>query len=165
MSEVFTLINAEDVPKQDTREVPWICKFDGKDTDTKNFFSVHWNMPTPRVEGGDQVGHPPHMHKETEVMMLIGMDPEDPYDLGAEVEFCIGEDMKKHVFTRSCTIVIPGGTPHGFYRVVEAKKPWMFVQVQEATPRTEKFLWHYLTEEQISNIKNCDFWKDTGFDD
>jgi hypothetical protein len=44
------------------------------------------------------------MHKENELMYLIGMNPDDPYDLGAEVEICIGKDMKKHTITRSCCI-------------------------------------------------------------
>ena len=95
----------------------------------------------------------------------IGMDPENPDDLGAEVQMCIGEDMEKHIFTKSCTVIIPGGTPHGNFRIIESKKPWMFVQVQEAAERTEKFLWDYLTPEQIEAIPNKDFWKDTGYDD
>ncbi len=165
MSDKITVINSEDVPQQDFREIPWICKFDGDKYGTNNFYSVHWNMPQERVEVTDNVGHPPHMHKENEIMMLIGMDPENPDDLGAEVQMCIGEDMEKHIFTKSCTVIIPGGTPHGNFRIVESKRPWMFVQVQEAVPRTEKFLWDYLTPEQIEAIPNKDFWKDTGYED
>ena len=107
------------------------------------------------------------MHKENELMYLIGMNPEDPYDLGAEVEICIGADMKKYTITRSCCICIPANTPHGFYRIIKADMPWMFVQVQEANPRTEKFLWEYLTPEQKASISErlMAFWKDTGYDD
>ena len=72
--------------------------------------------------------------------------------------------MEKQVFTRSCTIVIPGGTPHGNFRIVESRKPWIFVQVQESDPRTEKFLWDYLTPEQIAAIPNREMWKDTGYE-
>ena len=97
--------------------------------------------------------------------MLIGGDPDDPYDLGATVEFCIGKDMKKYTFTRSVTIMIPGGTPHGYYKIVDCRRPFMFVQIQEAPVRTEKFLWEYLTQEQIDSIEHKDHWKDTGFDD
>jgi hypothetical protein len=43
----------------------------------------------------------------------------------------------------------------------------MFVQVQEANPRTEKFLWEYLTPEQKASIpeRAMQFWKDVGYDD
>ena len=163
MDKEFTVILAEDVPQQDPRPVPWVCKFEGSQAGADCFYSVHWNMPQKRVEEPG-VGHPPHMHRETEIMMLLGIDPEDPYDLGAEVEFCIGEKMEKQVFTRSCTIVIPGGTPHGNFRIVESRRPWIFVQVQEGDPRTEKFLWDYLTPEQIAAIPNREMWKDTGYE-
>ena len=165
MKNDFVLINSEDVPQQDFRPIPWVCKFEGSEHNTNNYYSVHWNMPQPRKENDGSVGHPPHMHKENEIMMLMGTDPTCPDDLGAEVEMCIGEDMVKHVFTKTCTIIIPGGTPHGNFRIVESKKPWIFVQVQEANPRTEKFLWDYLTPEQIANIAHPELWKDTGFDD
>ncbi|MCF0120595.1 MAG: hypothetical protein HUJ65_03060 [Oscillospiraceae bacterium] len=156
------IINAEDVPKQDSRDIPWMCKFDGTENGTQNFYSVHWNMPQKRIEEA-RVGHPPHMHKENEIIMLIGVDPENHGELGAEVELCIGEDMEKYVFTKTCTIIIPGGTPHGNFHVVEAKKPWIFVQIQEAASRTEKFLWEYLTDEEKATIEHPEFWQDVGY--
>ena len=52
-----------------------------------NFYWVHWNLPQ---NGGNSaytsgVGHPPHIHKDAEILMLIGTNPDDPTDLGAEV--------------------------------------------------------------------------------
>ena len=148
------------------RPIPWIANL--SDDCLKNYYSIHWNMPQPYdPKVRESVGHPPHMHKENELMYLISMNPEDPYDLGAEVEICIGADMKKYTITRSCCICIPANTPHGFYRIIKADRPWMFVQVQEANPRTEKFLWEYLTPEQKASIPErlMAFWKDTGYDD
>ena len=148
------------------RPIPWIANL--SEAGLNNFYSIHWNMPKPfDPAAANEVGHPPHMHKENELMFLIGMDPEDPNALGAEVEICIGAEMKKYTITRSGCIFIPANTPHGFYRVVRAEKPWMFVQVQEANPRTEKFLWEYLTPEQIASIpeRAMQLWVDTGYDE
>lgn len=162
--EYINLTENMEFPKN--RPIPWVANI--SDPDVKNYYSIHWNMPKPySPPDPNDVGHPPHMHKENELMYLIGMNPDDPNDLGAEVEICIGEDMKKYTVNRTCCICIPANTPHGFYRIVKADRPWMFVQVQEANPRTEKFLWNYLTQEQIDSIpeRARQFWVDTGYDD
>jgi uncharacterized RmlC-like cupin family protein len=46
--------------------------------------------------------------------MFLGTDPKDPQDLGAEVEFWIGEgdDQEKIVFTTSSSIYVPPGVAH-----------------------------------------------------
>ena len=137
-----TVVFAEDVPKQDFRDIPWQIKVDKGAYGLNNFISAHWCMPTPppdpKAPKKKGVGHPPHMHKETDIIMLIGMEPSDPYELGATVEFSFGKEMKQSVFTRSATIIIPGGTPHGYFRITECTKPFMFIQIQEAVNRTEK---------------------------
>jgi len=171
MSKEPIITYAENVPQQDFREIPWQINMNGTQSGMGCYYCAHWNFPKKAPEGGQieakpkSVGHPPHVHKENEVIMLIGMDPENPYDLGATVEMCIGEDMKKYTFTRSVTIMIPGGTPHGAYRTVECKRPFYFVSCQEAASRTEKFLWEYLTQEEIDSIEHMEKWKDVGFDD
>ena len=101
-------------------------------------------------------------------MFLFGSDPENPWDLGAEVKICLGPEMEEHTITRSCCLRIPGGTPHGFYNIVRCWRPWMFVEVQEANPKTEKFLWEYLTPEEKASIPERlmkEFWVDVGYDD
>ena len=166
-----TVILAEDVPQQDRRQIPWQIRADHGAYGTGNFIAAHWcfpKAPDPKPDPDAPVryvGHPPHMHKETEIIMLIGMNPDDPYDLGATVEFSYGEKMEQHVYNRSCTLVIPGGTPHGNYHVRECTRPFMFIQIQEAVNRTEKFLWEYLTPEQIASMEHKESWQDVGFDD
>jgi len=166
------IIYSENMEYPAGRPIPWVAKLD----DLPVFdcsYSIHWNMPFDESErqappeGQRVVGHPPHMHKENEIMFLFGNNPDDPYDLGAEVEICIGEEMEKFVINRSCCIRIPGGTPHGFYNITKCTRPWMFVQVQEANPRTEKFLWEYLTPEEKASIPDrlMAFWVDVGYDE
>ena len=164
-SDIVKIIYASDVPQQDPRPVPWHCRFEGSEVGAACYCSVHWCMEQKRKEQSEGGGHPPHIHKETEIMMLIGTDASNPDELGGEVEFCVGEKMEKLTINKSCTIIIPGGTPHGNYRIVETVKPWIFVQIQDATVRTEKFLWEYMSQEEIDKIPNKDFWKDKGFED
>ena len=162
------IMYSENMEFPKNRPIPWIANFNDR-KDVGNFYSIHWNMPKSEEEvqaDAASVGHPPHMHKENELMFLIGMDPYNPYDLGAEVELCIGETMEKHIITRTCCVKIPANTPHGFYRITKCTRPWMFMQVQEANPRTEKFLWEYLTLEEIAAIPERlkPLWVDTGYD-
>jgi 8-oxo-dGTP pyrophosphatase MutT (NUDIX family) len=88
-------------------------------------------------------------------------------ELGAEVEMCFGPEMEKHILTRSCCLRIPGGLPHGFYHINSCTRPWLFIEVQEANPKTEKFLWEYLTPEELASIpedRMKNLWVDVGFD-
>ena len=152
------------------RPIPWIAKLD----DMEGFdcsYSLHWNMPfdeasVPKPPAGQRVvGHPPHMHKENEVIYMFGGDPEHPFDLGAEVEICVGPEMERFVITKSCCLRIPGGTPHGFYHINKCTRPWLFVEVHEGNPKTEKFLWEYLTSEEKASIpeQQMQFWVDVGY--
>ena len=66
-----------------------------------HFYWVHWNNPpsasdAPRPPGA-LGGHPPHIHRDAELIFLIGTDTNNPLDLGAEVEFCLGPEMEKHI--------------------------------------------------------------------
>ncbi len=54
----------------------------------------------------------PHVHDYDEAIFFIGSDPHNFSELGAEVEFDIGEDQEKHVFDRPTAVVIPKGLPH-----------------------------------------------------
>ena len=166
------IIYSEDQEYPAARPIPWVSKLDNKPIFPCSY-SLHWNMPFDETEkpqlpeGVREVSHPPHLHKENEIMFLFGNNPDDPYDLGAEVEICLGPEMQKFTITRSCCIRIPGGTPHGFYTIRKCWRPWMFVEVQEANPKTEKFLWEYLTQEEIDSIPERvrPFWVDVGFDE
>lgn len=51
-----------------------------------------------------------HQHDYDEVLGMFGTDTDNPYDLGGEVEFWLGDE--KHILTQSCIIFIPGGLMH-----------------------------------------------------
>lgn len=164
MSENKYVYYAKNLKVNDSRPIPWMAQFFGDEPKTKSFYSIHWCMPNDKPINSKRVGHPPHMHKETEIIFLIGADPYNHTDLGGTVEMCIGENMEPITITETCAIVIPPNTPHGNYRS-HAERPFIFIQVQEAAPRTEKFLWNYLTQEQIDSIEDIERWKDTGYED
>lgn len=51
-----------------------------------------------------------HTHDFDEILALFGTNPEDPYDLGGEVEFWLGDE--KYTLTKSCIIFVPKGLKH-----------------------------------------------------
>lgn len=56
----------------------------------------------------------PHRHDYEEIFLFLGTNPEDTTDLGAEIDFWIGEgdEREKVTFTTSSSIYIPPGTVH-----------------------------------------------------
>lgn len=52
----------------------------------------------------------PHVHETDEIIGFFGSDPDDPYDLGGEVEIWLEDD--KHVIDRTAMIFVPAGMRH-----------------------------------------------------
>jgi len=72
------------------------------------------NQPTEGVLGGEEYRDLPMYHNTDEIYMLIGTNPENPHDLGGEIEVWLGEgkDAEKFVITESICIYIPAGLVH-----------------------------------------------------
>ncbi len=51
-----------------------------------------------------------HRHDCNELIGFFGSNPDDPHDLGGEVEFWLEDE--KHVLTKSCLIFVPSGMKH-----------------------------------------------------
>lgn len=51
-----------------------------------------------------------HVHDYDELIGFYGSNPDDPYDLGAEMVVTI--DGEEHVLTKTTMLFIPGGVPH-----------------------------------------------------
>lgn len=70
-------------------------------------------------------GRGPHKHNFDELFIIMGINPDDSDDLGAEVEFWLGEgkESDKLTFNTSSLIYVPKGLMHMpiFFRNV--KKP------------------------------------------
>lgn len=52
----------------------------------------------------------PHTHSYPEILGFYGSDPDDPYNLGGEVEIYL--DGEQHIITKSCMVYIPPDLPH-----------------------------------------------------
>ena len=70
------------------------------------------------VEAGWIVGMPEpnphieeHVHDYDEIIMHIGIDPEDQEDLGAEIEIYV--DGEPHLISKTSSIFVPKGVKHG----------------------------------------------------
>jgi hypothetical protein len=55
-------------------------------------------------------GGGPHTHDADEIIGFFGNNPQDPYDLGGEIEFWLEDE--KHILTKSCLIFVPRGMKH-----------------------------------------------------
>ena len=63
----------------------------------------------------------PHVHDTDEIIGFFGSNPDDPYDLGGEVEIWLEDD--KHMLTRSCMIFVPAGMKHCPLTVTRVDRP------------------------------------------
>ena len=77
----------------------------------------------------------PHVHDYDEAIFFIGSDPRNFSDLGAEVEFAIGEEQEKHVFDRPTAVVIPKGLPHCPIVTDRIEKPYLCMAVSLTAKR------------------------------
>lgn len=77
----------------------------------------------------------PHKHDYEEIFLFLGTNPQDTTDLGAEIEFWIGEgdEAEKIVFTTSSSIYIPAGVAHFPQIWKNVKRPVMTVVIMPNT--------------------------------
>jgi len=66
-----------------------------------------------------------HAHDFDEYLLFLGMNPEDQFDLGGEVELWLGDE--KHMITRTCAVFAPAGLPHCPLVVHKVDRPFMFI--------------------------------------
>jgi len=65
--------------------------------------------------------HDEHFHDFDEMIGFLGSNPDDPYDLGGEVE--IGIDGELHRLTKSSVIFVPGGMKHLPLSLIRVDRP------------------------------------------
>lgn len=83
---------------------------------------ISWYWKATETEGT-----PAHTHDYDEVIGFIGSDPENPHDLGGEVEFWLEDE--KYILTKSCLIFVPKGLRHCPLRVIKVDRPIFFLAV------------------------------------
>lgn len=65
--------------------------------------------------------HEEHSHDYDEMIGFIGSNPEDPYDLGGEIEFGINGEL--HRLTRTSIIFMPAGIKHLPLSIIRLERP------------------------------------------
>ena len=108
-----------------------------------------------------EISHGPHMHKYPELFMHLGTDPDNPMDLGAEVEMCVGPEMEKHIITKSTIICLPANFPHSPWTILKVTRPFLIVTVNQSTKHTEKALRNMIPEKDWKRM----IFMDAGYED
>jgi hypothetical protein len=76
-----------------------------------------WMLPpVSKRRSGDS-----HSHDFDEVLGFFGSNPDDPHDLGGEVDVNIGGEV--HNVNKSCLIFVPKGVKHGPLNFKNLKRP------------------------------------------
>ena len=78
-----------------------------------------WYMKASEVR--PLYAHDEHTHDFDEMVGFIGSDPENPNDLGGEIEIGIGGEL--HRLTKSSIIFMPGGIKHLPLSILELHRP------------------------------------------
>ena len=102
-------------------------------------------------------GHPPHVHREAEILFHIGTNPNDPSELGAEIVLYLGPELERHVITRSTIVFIPPNFIHCPWTPVRTWKPWIHLEFHQSLFPSEKGFWQILPEEIVPKISKKDF--------
>jgi hypothetical protein len=114
----------------------------------------------PGATSWEQVGHGPHMHKTPEVVIHLGTNPDDPMDLGGEVEMCMGPEMEKHIITKSTLVYIPANFIHAPWVIRKVTRPWIFMTVCQEPKHTEKSFKELVPKKERDNL----LFVDQGYD-
>ena len=74
-----------------------------------------WSMPDPNPHIFE------HSHELNEIVLHIGSDPDNPEDLGGEIEFVVGGESL--VFNKTSAVFVPAGVKHGPLTWKKFRKP------------------------------------------
>ena len=142
---------------------PVIARMDDKVVTGSNFYIIHWVLPNdPPPPPFPMCGHPPHIHRYPELLIHIGTNPDDPMDLGAEVELYMGPEMERHIITRSTVVYIPPNFIHAPWYPLKSVRPWIFMEINQGPVHTEKSYRQLLPKEARERI-DWSRWPDEGY--
>lgn len=82
----------------------------------------------------------PHVHPNDECLLFVGLDPDNPEYLGAEIEIAMGEEQEIHVFDTPTVVVAPKGLVHCPLITRKVEKPYSFSAICLNTEHDTTFL-------------------------
>ncbi|MEM3703749.1 MAG: hypothetical protein QXX79_04975, partial [Candidatus Bathyarchaeia archaeon] len=68
-----------------------------------------------------------HVHPTDELLIFVGLDPENLNNLGAEVEAAIGEEDERHAFSKPTVVIAPKNVIHCPFITRWVDKPYGFI--------------------------------------
>src|SRR5512145_241099 len=80
------------------------------------YLSSGWYLKASDIQQAEA-----HTHDFDEVVAFFGTNPENPLDLGGEIEFWLGGE--KHMLKNSCLIFVPKGMSHCPYWIRKVNQP------------------------------------------
>ena len=133
-----------------------IAFLDGTSFEACNSYSMYWVTDKPSGAYGTnawgEIYHGPHTHKYPELIAHIGTDPDNPMDLGAEVEMCMGPELEKYTFSRSTVICIPANFVHAPWRILKVTRPFILIEINQSPKRTEKSRKDLVSAEELKRM-------------
>ncbi len=158
-------ISGADPEVQKARPMPAIGFLDGKTFPGCHGYHVFWVGPKSYgpygTKGWGEIYHGPHVHKYPEIFMHLGTDPDNPMDLGADVEMFVGPEKERHLITKSTIMCFPAGLPHSPWRILKVRRPFLIVTVNQSTEHTEKALRDMVPKDQWDRM----IFIDAGYED
>ena len=90
---------------------------------SKMIIDIGWRFEVPNPDPVEWT----HSHDFDEALCFIGTDPENPKDLGGEIEFTIGDEV--HTFDKTTVIYIPKDLDHCPFIHKRVDRPFLLVVV------------------------------------
>ena len=90
------------------------------------YIEAQWTYDTPVIKTAG-AGMTEMTHTFDEIILHLGGDPQNPEDLGAEMEFNVGGQPL--TFDTTSAFFIPRGLKHGPSRLIKFRKPYMMVAI------------------------------------
>jgi hypothetical protein len=125
-------LTAEQLARQNSGEKPGPGNADhliwmhGKDLEGLDV-SIFWGFCSQA--GIWRRGAGAHVHPTDEVLIYLGLDPNDSDYLGAEIEIDMGQEHERHIINKSSVVICPAGTPHMPQVTRWVDKPFAFFAI------------------------------------
>jgi len=102
----------------------------GKDLEGLNF-NFSWGYYSKTGKWGSEEDSC-HIHPSNECMVFVGLDYDNPNNLGAEIEIAMGQEGEKHVFSNPTNVIVPAGLPHCPLAIRKVTKPYGLLTISLA---------------------------------
>ncbi len=100
-------------------------------------------------------GMDPHVHPYPECLVFVGLDPDRPEYLGAELQYCLGKELEIHTFDKPSVIAAPGGFLHCPSVTLDVTSPvgYSFFIISLGANPTTRWLGDGISEEQMKRMQ------------